>query len=159
MLRQSVWSWWVVCFYSSRSRHTRCALGTGVQTCALPISAGQYVLTYRDPGAPTTDINITSPLSGSQDYTEVLPSLNLRYHITDTLQARFAASRGLSRPQFYDMRAIFPLTENYRQPTGCPPGADPADQACVPEFVNPTGTGSPPNTTPLTVSQDGIPRT
>src|SRR3546814_8068312 len=75
-------------------------------------AAGQYVLTYRDPGAPTTDINITSPLSGSQDYTEVLPSLNLRYHITDTLQARFAASRGLSRPQFYDMRAIFNLTRS-----------------------------------------------
>src|SRR3546814_9643503 len=26
-------------FFSSRRRHTRCALGTGVQTCALPISA------------------------------------------------------------------------------------------------------------------------
>src|SRR3546814_7657621 len=26
------------CFFSSRSRHTRCALVTGVQTCALPIS-------------------------------------------------------------------------------------------------------------------------
>src|SRR3546814_5863690 len=65
-------------------------------------AAVQYVLTYRDPGAPTTDINITSPLSGSKDYTEVLPSLNLRYHITDTLQARFAASRGHSRQQFYD---------------------------------------------------------
>src|SRR3546814_7571127 len=25
------------CCYSSRRRHTRCALGTGVQTCALPI--------------------------------------------------------------------------------------------------------------------------
>src|SRR3546814_6071028 len=25
-------------FLSSRRRHTRCALGTGVQTCALPIS-------------------------------------------------------------------------------------------------------------------------
>src|SRR3546814_14291311 len=25
------------CFYSSRRRHTRCALVTGVQTCALPI--------------------------------------------------------------------------------------------------------------------------
>src|SRR3546814_4423471 len=24
-------------FFSSRKRHTRCALGTGVQTCALPI--------------------------------------------------------------------------------------------------------------------------
>src|SRR3546814_5548386 len=30
-----------VFFFSSRRRHTRCALVTGVQTCALPISA-QY---------------------------------------------------------------------------------------------------------------------
>src|SRR3546814_9528083 len=28
---------WFVCFFSSRRRHTRCALVTGVQTCALPI--------------------------------------------------------------------------------------------------------------------------
>src|SRR3546814_4878082 len=28
-------------FFSSRRRHTRCALVTGVQTCALPISAGK----------------------------------------------------------------------------------------------------------------------
>src|SRR3546814_6986531 len=27
----------MVCFFSSRRRHTRCALVTGVQTCALPI--------------------------------------------------------------------------------------------------------------------------
>src|SRR3546814_8960316 len=34
--------WWFF-FFSSRRRHTRCALVTGVQTCALPISmvAGQ----------------------------------------------------------------------------------------------------------------------
>src|SRR3546814_1425528 len=33
--------WWFLflCFFfSSRRRHTRCALVTGVQTCALPIS-------------------------------------------------------------------------------------------------------------------------
>src|SRR3546814_13917307 len=29
--------WWFLCFFSSRRRHTRCALVTGVQTCALPI--------------------------------------------------------------------------------------------------------------------------
>src|SRR3546814_2236793 len=29
------WSLWF--FFSSRRRHTRCALVTGVQTCALPI--------------------------------------------------------------------------------------------------------------------------
>src|SRR3546814_14681448 len=28
-------------FFSSRRRHTRCALVTGVQTCALPISANR----------------------------------------------------------------------------------------------------------------------
>src|SRR3546814_1279666 len=36
-----VW-WFLLCswffFFSSRRRHTRCALVTGVQTCALPIS-------------------------------------------------------------------------------------------------------------------------
>src|SRR3546814_6382222 len=44
---------YVVCYFflSSRRRHTRCALVTGVQTCALPISfrgierlAGQFSL-------------------------------------------------------------------------------------------------------------------
>src|SRR3546814_1871942 len=29
-------------FFSSRRRHTRCALATGVQTCALPISLAAY---------------------------------------------------------------------------------------------------------------------
>src|SRR3546814_10175244 len=32
------------CFFSSRRRHTRCALVTGVQTCALPIWPGEIVL-------------------------------------------------------------------------------------------------------------------
>src|SRR3546814_6581595 len=31
-------------FFSSRRRHTRCALVTGVQTCALPISATVLLL-------------------------------------------------------------------------------------------------------------------
>src|SRR3546814_9080233 len=31
-------------FFSSRRRHTRCVLVTGVQTCALPISAGRIDL-------------------------------------------------------------------------------------------------------------------
>src|SRR3546814_8138878 len=37
----------VFCFFSSIRRHTRCALVTGVQTCALPISVyeGRVLLT------------------------------------------------------------------------------------------------------------------
>src|SRR3546814_13054134 len=35
-------------FFSSRRRHTRCALVTGVQTCALPISIiGRHLLAQR----------------------------------------------------------------------------------------------------------------
>src|SRR3546814_3643355 len=30
--------YFIIFFFSSRRRHTRCALVTGVQTCALPIS-------------------------------------------------------------------------------------------------------------------------
>src|SRR3546814_6033897 len=32
-------------FFSSRRRHTRCALVTGVQTCALPISRLIFIVT------------------------------------------------------------------------------------------------------------------
>src|SRR3546814_16496292 len=34
-------------FFSSRRRHTRCTLGTGVQTCALPISTSARVACRR----------------------------------------------------------------------------------------------------------------
>src|SRR3546814_5610250 len=37
----------VLFFFSSRRRHTRCALVTGVQTCALPISASFDRVTCR----------------------------------------------------------------------------------------------------------------
>src|SRR3546814_1176819 len=38
----------VFCFFSSRRRHTICALVTGVQTCALPIwvQAGENVVVF-----------------------------------------------------------------------------------------------------------------
>src|SRR3546814_16333028 len=42
-------------FFSSRRRHTRCALVTGVQTCALPIFDGcgnQRTIRYRQRLAP-----------------------------------------------------------------------------------------------------------
>src|SRR3546814_10596560 len=36
----------LLCFFSSRRRHTSCALVTGVQTCALPISARVFGAGY-----------------------------------------------------------------------------------------------------------------
>src|SRR3546814_3070368 len=40
-------------FFSSRRRHTRCALVTGVQTCALPISSHSPLIGYADSGMPS----------------------------------------------------------------------------------------------------------
>src|SRR3546814_3010116 len=40
--------YWFFFFFSSRRRHTRCALVTGVQTCALPILAAEAALLELD---------------------------------------------------------------------------------------------------------------
>src|SRR3546814_4872714 len=47
-------SWYSYFFFSSRRRHTRCALVTGVQTCALPISRTFALL-----GIPLVAIAVT----------------------------------------------------------------------------------------------------
>src|SRR3546814_1343944 len=39
---------WFVFFFASRRRHTRCALATGVQTCALPISRKRFEAEARE---------------------------------------------------------------------------------------------------------------
>src|SRR3546814_7925727 len=40
-----------MCFFSSRRRHTRCALVTGVHTCALPISTAPMFAAAQAPAA------------------------------------------------------------------------------------------------------------
>src|SRR3546814_3891890 len=57
---QSILRLFFIFFFSSRRRHTRCALVTGVQTCALPIclgspgsSRGSADSFSRNPRAPT----------------------------------------------------------------------------------------------------------
>src|SRR3546814_5568714 len=73
----SLMSVWCICvcvglhvlfFFSSRRRHTSCALVTGVQTCALPISPAHPVLDvrreagahYRFGEAVTLDLGLAS---------------------------------------------------------------------------------------------------
>src|SRR3546814_7137708 len=70
----------VLFFFSSRRRHTRCALVTGVQTCALPISviiaAGFCWIDQHDTGGIGTyvcvndaDVTLTiQPAGGAGQY-------------------------------------------------------------------------------------------
>src|SRR3546814_10077147 len=52
-------------FFSSRRRHTRCALVTGVQTCALPICVSRWFRTRHSPWlgqSPATSKSLTRRL-------------------------------------------------------------------------------------------------
>src|SRR3546814_4286792 len=59
-------------FFSSRRRHTRCALVTGVQTCALPISAARKCSLSRhvlhQPGAASMGALYHMPLPAASSY-------------------------------------------------------------------------------------------
>jgi iron complex outermembrane recepter protein len=67
-----------------------------------------------EPGVPVIDkLDATQ---GKQEfknnYTNTLPSLNLKMKATDELQFRFAASKGMTRPEFWQMQAYTTLSED-----------------------------------------------
>src|SRR3546814_3471720 len=60
-------------FFSSRRRHTRCALVTGVQTCALPISKPQQGISFLliDMATPGITVRPIILLDGEHEVNEV----------------------------------------------------------------------------------------
>src|SRR3546814_3625154 len=73
-------SFFVFFFFSSRRRHTRCALVTGVQTCALPISllyngpwVAERLAAFEEIGVPveTVDPSVATITLGGQDASAV----------------------------------------------------------------------------------------
>ena len=62
-------------------------------------------------------------INSATSYTDVLPSLNLRLHLTDKLQWRVAASKAIARPEFRQMTAWLPLRVGISDT--CQPDDDP----------------------------------
>jgi TonB-dependent receptor len=58
------------------------------------------------------------PLFAANDYTDVLPSLNMRFHWTDKLQSHLAVSEGMSRPQFSQLQAFTSVGSSIDSGTG-----------------------------------------
>src|SRR3546814_6992380 len=101
---------YVVCtvffFFSSRRRHTRCALVTGVQTCALPIWNGLVDAEYSFPltgqlkaffGGSATFRPKTSPFFGG------LPDFRMPGYSLFDVRAGFESEDGVWRVQAYGL--------------------------------------------------------
>src|SRR3546814_17781342 len=87
-------------FFSSRRRHTRCALVTGVQTCALPISCTNSPA-FPDPVAGARLQN-TPKHSGSLFTTYELPfGLNLGYAATYHGKFTFTLPTAATDPELF----------------------------------------------------------
>ena len=68
------------------------------------------LITAADGTQATADPTFTE-IGESNTYTSVLPSLNLRAHLTDKLQLRFAASKNIARPDFNQFNPSLTITE------------------------------------------------
>lgn len=86
----------------------------GVRVVQTESKATGYTLFT--PPQPEPGVPVIAPLSAKQefknDYTNVLPSLNLKMKASDELQFRFAASQGITRPEFWQMQAYTTLSED-----------------------------------------------
>src|SRR3546814_3175693 len=92
-----------VFFFSSRRRHTRCALVTGVQTCALPIFRRRIAeITAGDPvrSARPVATLATTALGGMAEIGAV--------YLPDPPIARFALRRRQAAQRSSSLRGITP---------------------------------------------------
>src|SRR3546814_10275251 len=92
-----------VFFFSSRRRHTRCALVTGVQTCALPISASGRLTAYVNDTQAVTNSLDTSALTGG-DFIKFYTNSLATWYIDDLYINNTATKLGESRVRSEERR-------------------------------------------------------
>lgn len=86
-------------------------------------NAAQGFLVYPDQAlAPYLGAGQTAPISARNEYTDVLPSLNLKWEFAPNLITRFAFSKAIARPDFSQMQAYQILNaavvSGYTPPSG-----------------------------------------
>src|SRR3546814_3353017 len=87
----------VICFFfSSRRRHTRCALVTGVQTCALPISKVKFGALMTDARGKLGGHVFSKNRAGSYLRTKVTP-VNQQTSYQTSVRALFEIGRASCR--------------------------------------------------------------
>jgi iron complex outermembrane recepter protein len=77
----------------------------GVRAVRTENSASGFLIYPNSIYAPYLGAGESEPITASNSYTDVLPSLNVRWEVADNLILRFAASKAIARPAFSDMQA------------------------------------------------------
>src|SRR3546814_19578396 len=113
-----------VFFFSSRRRHTRCALVTGVQTCALPIWGAAESIALRRAPAPAIGRTprVSLDLAGDSRRIGRLPLKNAGKAVNDKrVPSEAHRRRRLLSPRTAAVLAAEGLTTACRAPPGSPP--------------------------------------
>jgi len=111
----------------------------GLRVVSTDMSAKGYLLfsppsSSNIPGVPQIAA-LSNQTTFRHQYTNVLPSLNLRMKASDDLQFRAAFSKGIARPEFYQMQSYTTLSQNVHSHT------DPVTKAVVLDSIDYTGSG------------------
>ncbi len=122
----------------------------GVRVVRTSNSASGYRLYPNRPYAPFLGAGEFEKLPVAENsYTDVLPSVNVRWEPKDNLILRFAASKAITRPGFDDLKAFQELKADTK------PGIDPpSDGSPLPiESLNLTGEWNNPFLKPMKANQ------
>ena len=139
------------------------AIPSGTCTVGTPIAtgprAGQTVTAQDCATFATAQSFAGGSLSGasasaSGDYTDVLPSLNLRFFVKDNIQLRLAAAKAIVRPTFAQLNPFVQLGLNFTDQNTGQPGATIASGVGVDGRTTAfTGTAGNPNLKPTRSDQ------
>lgn len=113
----------------------------GVRAVRTENSARGYLVYPNVVYAPYLGAGESEPITASNSYTDVLPSLNVRWEPVDNLIVRFAASQAIARPAFSDMQAYQVLSAGTREGIDPPDPTDPIQTLPVTD-LNLTGSST-----------------
>ena len=94
----------------------------GVRVVRTENTANGFLVYPDVPYAPYLGAGEAEPITARNAYTDVLPSLNLRWEPMDNVILRFAASKAIARPNFGDMQAYQVLSVSTRDGVTEPDG-------------------------------------
>lgn len=106
-----------------------------VRTSTVAMGNMKFEPTYGEnthPAVPRFG-KINEPIDSESSHVDVMPSLNLKFNLTDKLQSRLALSRGIYRPNFQDLQEYVTLEQKV--------DTDPADSSKITQ-IHYTGTNT-----------------